>query len=125
MTTKTCIHHWKLESPNGPFSLGICKKCGEYDALRNFFGETAWTQKEIKGTVVKNSEQARLTFLRERITEDRERLKKIRVQKSNKKIKSRISVNKLTSKYPEELNKSVLSRIPVRCNFDTRYFYNY
>ena len=80
MTTKVCIHHWKLESPNGPFSLAVCKKCGEYDAVRNFFGETAWTKKEIKGTGVKNSEQARLTFLRERVAEDRERLKKIRKQ---------------------------------------------
>ena len=26
------------------------------------------------------------------------------------------------NKYPDELDKSVLSRIPVRCNFDSRYF---
>ena len=99
MTTKTCVHHWKIESPNGPFSLAICKKCGEYDAVSNSFGETAWTQKEIKGTAVKNSEQARQIFLRERMAEDRERLKKIRGQKSKIKTKPRRPVNKLTSKY--------------------------
>ena len=108
MTTKTCVHHWKIESPNGPFSLAICKKCGEYDAVSNSFGETAWTQKEIKGTAVKNSEQARQIFLRERMAEDRERLKKIRGQKSKIKTKPRIPVNKLTSKYPEELKIEIL-----------------
>ena len=111
MTTKVCIHHWKLESPNGPFSLAVCKKCGEYDAVRNFFGETAWTQKEIKGTGVKNSEQARLTFLRERVAEDRERLKKIRKQKPVTETKARIPTNRLKSKYPEELKIKILLRV--------------
>ena len=24
-----CIHYWVYESPNGPFSIGVCKLCGE------------------------------------------------------------------------------------------------
>jgi len=31
MTTaiETCVHHWMIESPNGPVSKGKCEKCGE------------------------------------------------------------------------------------------------
>ena len=25
---KQCVHHWIIESPDGPTSFGICKKCG-------------------------------------------------------------------------------------------------
>jgi len=38
-----CTHHWKLDSPSGPWSLGICDKCGEYDAFKNFIDETTWS----------------------------------------------------------------------------------
>lgn len=24
-----CIHHWVIETPNGPVNMGVCKKCGE------------------------------------------------------------------------------------------------
>jgi len=27
MTTK-CMHEWRIETPNGGKSLGVCKKCG-------------------------------------------------------------------------------------------------
>ncbi len=30
-----CKHHWVLESPNGPVSRGVCKKCGEEREFRN------------------------------------------------------------------------------------------
>ena len=25
---ESCIHHWVIETPQGPTSRGICKKCG-------------------------------------------------------------------------------------------------
>ena len=24
----TCLHHWKLGSPNGRTSMGVCQRCG-------------------------------------------------------------------------------------------------
>ncbi len=30
-----CQHHWVYESPNGPTSKGVCKKCGETREDRN------------------------------------------------------------------------------------------
>ena len=32
----TCTHHWLIESPNGPTSEGICKRCGATRTFRNF-----------------------------------------------------------------------------------------
>lgn len=30
LETEKCVHHWKIESPNGSKALrGVCKKCGE------------------------------------------------------------------------------------------------
>ena len=26
--TSGCVHHWVIETPNGPTSRGVCKKCG-------------------------------------------------------------------------------------------------
>ena len=23
-----CAHHWKIDSPNGEYSSGVCKRCG-------------------------------------------------------------------------------------------------
>lgn len=31
----TCCHHWTIETPNGQFSRGICKNCGEEKLFRN------------------------------------------------------------------------------------------
>lgn len=28
-TVEACIHAWKIDAPNGPFSSGACRKCGE------------------------------------------------------------------------------------------------
>ncbi len=31
-----CVHHWKIESPNGPFSKAYCAKGGEKRKFRLF-----------------------------------------------------------------------------------------
>jgi hypothetical protein len=31
----THAHHWRIETPNGPTSLGRCKGCGEEREFRN------------------------------------------------------------------------------------------
>jgi len=40
MTTAVCVHHWRIESPHGPESEGVCKLCGEKRMFANFTPET-------------------------------------------------------------------------------------
>lgn len=35
--TETCRHHWIIETPNGPFSRGVCKLCGEERDFENLY----------------------------------------------------------------------------------------
>ncbi|MFH1650805.1 MAG: hypothetical protein ABID87_01695 [Chloroflexota bacterium] len=32
---ETCAHFWVIESPNGPTSVGTCKRCGERREFMN------------------------------------------------------------------------------------------
>ncbi|MBM31472.1 MAG: hypothetical protein CL764_01295 [Chloroflexi bacterium] len=34
--------HWVIEPPNGPTSLGKCKKCGKEKEFRNSFEYNTW-----------------------------------------------------------------------------------
>ena len=47
-----CIHHWVLETPNGPWTNGNCKKCGENEKFSNSGGNAShWdTHKKRKTT---------------------------------------------------------------------------
>jgi hypothetical protein len=38
----TCKHHWVIESPNGEFSRGSCKVCGEEKQFRNSTPDNVW-----------------------------------------------------------------------------------
>ena len=44
--TSTCLKgdscHWVIEPPNGPTSLGKCKKCGKEKEFRNSFEYNTW-----------------------------------------------------------------------------------
>ena len=31
-----CVHHWDIESPNGLYSRGICRYCGEERMFSNW-----------------------------------------------------------------------------------------
>lgn len=36
-TTDTdCLHYWIIEPAAGPTSLGVCRKCGEEGAFKNY-----------------------------------------------------------------------------------------
>ena len=35
MIDTECIHHWIVESPNGPISEGVCKKCDQIKQFNN------------------------------------------------------------------------------------------
>jgi len=39
---ETCIHHWVIEPPEGPFSKGKCLKCGEEKEFHNYFPHSTW-----------------------------------------------------------------------------------
>lgn len=41
-TITDCVHHWVIESPNGPVSQGVCKLCGLGSQFRNSIQETGW-----------------------------------------------------------------------------------
>jgi len=39
VSEKTCVHHWVINSPNGPSSSGSCRHCG---AAREFLNAITW-----------------------------------------------------------------------------------
>ena len=41
MTTTHCPHHWVIETPEGPVSIGKCKLCGEEREFNNSIGFAA------------------------------------------------------------------------------------
>ena len=43
-SAKTCVHHWRIESPNGRESEGVCKRCGATKAFANSNESVMWEQ---------------------------------------------------------------------------------
>lgn len=39
---ENCVHHWMLETPDGPMSEGTCKKCGEKKEFSNSLYTGNW-----------------------------------------------------------------------------------
>lgn len=37
-----CCHHWLIEDPNGPISVGTCRSCGERREFKNSIQITSW-----------------------------------------------------------------------------------
>lgn len=35
----SCRHHWLIETPHGPTSTGVCRRCGEVRDFQNFLEE--------------------------------------------------------------------------------------
>ena len=43
LSESTCQnHHWVIESPNGPTSVGQCRTCGEVREFKNSIQITSW-----------------------------------------------------------------------------------
>ena len=36
LKTSLCQHHWLIESPNGPVSIGVCRLCGAEKEFQNY-----------------------------------------------------------------------------------------
>ena len=52
-TITDCIHHWVIESPNGPVSQGVCKLCGLGSEFRNSIQETGWDRESQSSKKIK------------------------------------------------------------------------
>ena len=35
---KACRHHWIIEAPKGPVSMGVCRLCSEAREFKNYIG---------------------------------------------------------------------------------------
>ena len=42
-----CRHHWLIESPEGPTSMGICKLCGAQKEFRNSVTDLLWEDEPL------------------------------------------------------------------------------
>lgn len=43
-SSKACVHHWQIESPNGRESVGVCKRCGARKSFANSTESVMWEQ---------------------------------------------------------------------------------
>ena len=44
---KDCIHHWVIETANGPTSQGVCAVCGSSREFCNSMGESVEQKKHL------------------------------------------------------------------------------
>ena len=42
-----CRHHWLIESPQGPTSMGMCKLCGAQKEFSNSTGDFLWEDEPL------------------------------------------------------------------------------
>ncbi|GAG39154.1 unnamed protein product [marine sediment metagenome] len=42
-----CRHHWLIESPHGPTSMGICRLCGAQKEFRNWAYSWLWEDQPL------------------------------------------------------------------------------
>ena len=106
-----CVHHWLVASPNGPYSLAKCKKCGEYDAMSNSIEVGGWTGSpaaQAKRTPI-HEDIEREVFLREKIKEDQEKAKKeFAIQEALKEARKAESRKRIPVQYSNAVKILVL-----------------
>lgn len=39
-----CAHYWRVDAPNGPTSVGVCKHCGAIGEFRNSIPMGGWAR---------------------------------------------------------------------------------
>ena len=44
MLFRSCVHHWRIEEPNGRESQGVCKRCGAIKKFANSTESVMWEQ---------------------------------------------------------------------------------
>lgn len=51
-------HHWQIESPNGPVSIGKCKICGERREFNNSIQGSGWDRQGSHNRRLRQSKAA-------------------------------------------------------------------
>lgn len=51
----SCTHHWVIDSPTGPTSVGVCKHCGTKREFTNFAFYSPWEDEVKLGMERRNS----------------------------------------------------------------------
>ena len=57
-TLSECQHHWLIDSPNGPTSVGVCKICGSHQEFPNSLGAAGWERDTPSERMVQSSRLA-------------------------------------------------------------------
>ncbi len=42
-TVPECLHHWVIETADGPTSEGVCQKCAEVKTFANYAQQNSWS----------------------------------------------------------------------------------
>ncbi len=56
-----CPHHWVIDTPNGPTSVGTCKMCGEKQEFVNSLGSVGWEKVTSYGRTANQTPTATAT----------------------------------------------------------------
>ncbi len=43
-SSEECLHHWIIEAPTGPVSIGVCQRCEEVREFKNYIDATGWAE---------------------------------------------------------------------------------
>ncbi len=46
---QTCVHHWRIASPKGPTSVGVCQECGAEREFSNSEATVPWLRSRSSG----------------------------------------------------------------------------
>jgi len=60
--TTGCVHHWLIETADGPLSHGQCQHCGEEREFQNFISGMDWSLNSA-ATNIEQQRQRRLRRL--------------------------------------------------------------
>ena len=63
-----CRHHWLIESPHGPTSMGSCKLCGAQKEFRNWAYSWLWEDQPL--SELSHGRWGRFEECRALVTED-------------------------------------------------------
>lgn len=51
-----CSHHWVIDTPNGPTSVGTCKICGEKQEFVNSLMSVGWEKVTSYGRTINSAQ---------------------------------------------------------------------
>ncbi|SVB69389.1 uncharacterized protein METZ01_LOCUS222243 [marine metagenome] len=54
--SELCPHHWVIDTPNGPTSIGTCKMCGEKQEFVNSLMSVGWEKVTSYGRTVNSTQ---------------------------------------------------------------------